>query len=108
MFFMLLQRELFNNKSAMFTTPRHKCNIITKLNKSVFFDNTYYLTHQPELYTGQLVQARTRKLIWSPIFMPPPQKKTKLKLSLKNLAMLPSFFIIFLCTYDKNHVSGPN
>ena len=35
-------------------------------------------------------------------------KKTKLKLSLKNLATLPSYFDYILFTWDKNHVLGPN
>ena len=42
-----------------------------------------------ELKTGRLVQARTRKLIWS---LNHTRKNSKVKLGLKNLAMLPNYF----------------
>ena len=38
---------------------------------------------------GRLVQARTRKLIWSPNHA---RKNSKIMLGLKNFAMLPSYF----------------
>ena len=48
----------------------------------------------PELYTGRLVQARTRKYNPEPknIFKAQIMPEKKRKLGLKNLAMLPIYF----------------
>ena len=37
-----------------------------------------------------------------------PEKKTKVKLVLKNLAILPSYFDYIIVHLRKKHVSGPN